>query len=213
MAGVAIALALPQTRANPAPLEASAVNRRSTRPTGFTLIELLLIFVIVGLVTAMGLPALQQMIHRSKLEGFVRNTGVTLQAARFEAIKRGDPTVVEFHTDIGDVVTFVDTNSDGIQDETDFELNRHRMPAGVMLLAPESESIFEGFDTTGTSGLVVFNSDGSVERQGAVRFADMRSNYLEARVEPRGTARIEIRKWNGEKWLATGHDGNGWEWH
>ena len=186
-------------------------SRRRSR--GFTFVEVLVVFVILGVIAAIGLPALQQMLHRSKLEGFVRSTGVTMQAARFEAIKRGDPTVVEFHTDSGNVVAFLDTDGDGEQDETDIEISRRRLPAGVDLAAPGAEPIFEGFLTTATTGLVVFHSDGSVERQGAVRFGDYRANYLEVRVEPRGTARIEIRKWNGTEWLASGDEGHGWDWH
>ena len=76
----------------------------------------------------------------------------------------------------------------------------------------------------GSPNAVVFQPGGSVRDSGAIRFGDKRGNILEVRVEPRSTARVEIRKfhpdppWGGPPGFfpAGRHEGSGkpmWEWY
>ena len=60
----------------------------------------------------------------------------------------------------------------------------------------------------------VFLPDGSVEETGAFRFADVRGNFLEVRVEPLATARVQVRKWDetDNEWYTRDQGGKAWEW-
>ena len=60
--------------------------------------------------------------------------------------------------------------------------------------------------------MAVFLSDGSVLELGAFRTGDLEGNYLEIRVDPKATARVEILKWDGAEYLAQGDKGKTWKW-
>ena len=61
---------------------------------------------------------------------------------------------------------------------------------------PNGADIADGLDTDGSSRPVaVLLPDGSIRSEGGFRIADARGNFFEVRIEPRATARIEIRKY------------------
>jgi prepilin-type N-terminal cleavage/methylation domain-containing protein len=180
---------------------------------GFTLVELVLVMAIVAVLLSLGLPALQNMIHRSKIEGAARTTASMMRNARFEAIKQAVPVIVRIDTASNDVVAFVDENSDFTLDASEQRLGQMNLPGGVAFAGPASQPFVDGLDSAGTAGWASFVTDGSVTSSGAFRLADQRGNFLEVRVEPAATARIQIRKWDGSDWRYQGEGGSGWTWY
>lgn len=61
---------------------------------GFTFIELVITLVILGILTAMGVPAYTQFVRDSRRAGVLNEFSAALNLARSEAVKRGVPVAV-----------------------------------------------------------------------------------------------------------------------
>jgi prepilin-type N-terminal cleavage/methylation domain-containing protein len=207
------------------------------RHAGFTLLELMVVLAIFSIVALLGYPALQRFIVRSKTQGSATETALLLQKTRFEAIKRGTVAVVEVDTDTDQVIGFVDLNDadgnpgsdlvlnpppDAVVGRDDFVVGRIQLPRGVEFRAPSGGAptdslLIHGFTDRGV-GLqpaVVFDSTGGARDEGAFRIGDIRDNFLEIRISPPGTARMEIRKWNetDTTWYPSSNPEHPWEWN
>lgn len=204
---------------------------------GFTLAEVLVVVAMVGIITLIGIPAMQRLIYRTKVEGIARETTILMNLARYEAIKRGVPVVVEIDPAGGEVFAFADVHGgldplappDGIfaaiagatARTTDYPIGRLPLPAGVTFSfqAQTDLASVDGFNNDGNpdppDDKAIFMSDGSVLDSGAIRFGDIRGNFLEARIDPPGTARIELRKWDDAdgEWYAFGEGDKPWRWN
>lgn len=197
---------------------------------GFTLIELLVVLALFAIVLALGYPAIQNLIHRSKLEGYGNQIDTLLQHARLEAVRRSTPTVVFVDPPNGEVFAFVDINGanpgdppDGLyqpddtkpQGTVDFRIAELPLPTGVTFTGPGSQPAVAGFTAVPSAPLnrAIFNIDGSLRDTGAFRLADNRDNYLEVAVEPAATARVDLRKWDGSQWRAQGENNEVWKWN
>lgn len=188
-------------------------KQRVSRSAGFTLVELLVVLAILAIGMGLGIPALHNFIVRHQTEGFARETSMLLQRARLEAIKSNREVAVFLDGDA--LVAFVDADSDDkIEPDpsapyktADWEVGRSTLPDGRLFLKAPSEAEggpIDGFDKFGGVTSAVFRPNGSVAEDGAFRIADQRDNFLEVRVAPAATARIEVRKWQDGAWLGTG---------
>lgn len=184
------------------------------RPRGFTLIEMIVIMAVIGIAVLIGLPSLQELIHRSKMVGATRDTTTLMQRGRLESIRESAPALVQVDVNTNEVWAFVDADSSGAREAGEPFLMSFTLPSGVSLKAPSGQQAVEGFAFDDPIGTAVFLNDGSVEAAGAFRFGDFRDNFLEVRVAPRSTARIEIRKWNAVEnaWQEQGEGGSQWQW-
>ena len=190
------------------------------RRAGFTLVELLITAAVLSIAVLLGLPALENTLQRSRIEGMARQTTVLMHMARVTAIRHTVPATVRIDFATDRVLAFRDPNRNGVQDdpitepviagEQGFEL-----PRGVTFQAPgeapEGASAVVEFDENGGGGWIIFETDGSVAKAGGLRLADSFDNYLEIRVAPRATARVFLRKWDGFAWREPG-DGR-WIWN
>lgn len=202
-----------------------------SRQAGLTLVEVLVTLSMLVVSGSVGMPAFLNYLQRAKLEGAAREAVMMLHATRLEAITRGAPTVVALDESTGEMVAFADVDGVGSLDppdgvfnphsgdrfrETDYELTRLRLPAGVRFADPDGNLGLESIDgfanpTPLPDRIVFFRIDGTVADDGAFRIADTRGNFLEARIAAATTARVEVRKWDGSEWREQGEEG-AWAW-
>ena len=193
------------------------------RDSGFTLLEILVVLVVLLIAAAILVPAVQKVLQRGKVEGFVRETGVSMQRVRSEAIKHGAPGIVEIDPAAAEVLLYIDIEGDGQfspapganPGTTDVLVSRYVLPPAIVLASPDGQPPVVGFsDSGGLLNHAVFLPDGSIEETGAFRFSDGNRNFFELAVEPRATARIQIRKWHEgqERFVAAGEE-PGWRWY
>ncbi|HVS02088.1 MAG TPA: GspH/FimT family pseudopilin [Thermoanaerobaculia bacterium] len=187
-------------------------NLPRRRQDGFTLTELMVVLAIIVIIALFGLPALVDSLHRSKIDGANRQVATVMRAARLEAIKLGRPVGVfaDFATDR--VFRFVDEDGNGVyEDGVDTVLGEVPLPAGVSFQGPPAQP--DAIDGFGGNPYVLFDIDGSAGATGAFRIADTRQNFLEVRVSPAATGRVQIRKWDETDWFAQGENGKSWKWN
>lgn len=183
-----------------------------SRAAGFTLVEVLVVLTVMLVIALLGIPALLNMVHRSKIEGITRQTAVLMQSARLEAIKTGRPAMVVANTLGNELFAFVDDATDPPNqtfDAGEEVLGRFPLPRGVTFSAPGAQDAINGFTLADGP---IFQLDGSVIETGSLRVGDTRGNFLEIRVEPAATGRVGVLKWDGSQWRAAGEGGKPWEW-
>jgi prepilin-type N-terminal cleavage/methylation domain-containing protein len=172
------------------------MNRPKSVPrhAGFTLIELLVVMLIAMVLLTLSAPELLKYYIRSQLEGLARETAISLQRARYRAIKDSLQVQVCAKTDEG-VITVPGGSLE--------------LPRTISFDAPGSLD-----PVTLTGDCFVFLPDGSVRETGAIRLADVRGNFLEIRVQPQATARVQVLKWDDDdgEWYSRDQGGKAWEW-
>jgi prepilin-type N-terminal cleavage/methylation domain-containing protein len=208
-----------------------------SRSRGFTLIELLVVIAIIAILALFTWPALHRMILKSRLHGYATQVAGLMHQARMESVKRSVPTVVRLDFDADQVVVFVDVDQDGEftpdstvpLGEADFELVRRQRPETVTFAGPdngeEGADTINGFSARTDVSLphqAVFNPDGSIAAPGGFRVADIKGNFLEVRVAPQATARVELLKHDpdytnpddpDDHWRARREGGEAWQWN
>lgn len=203
-------------------------NRAACRSRGFTLIELVIVLAIMMIIAMIGFPSLMTMVHRSRLETSVRGLATAMQIAKLEAIKSGHSAVVRIdaatsstlaHVNIDDSTDYAyDPDPSKDYRKADYQLTETVLPAGIAFKGPGgSAERVDGFTTDPGGGdeIVIFQPNGSIKDDGAFRIGDDRGNFLEIRVSPKATARIELKKWDpgSSKWLAQGEEDKQWNWY
>ena len=180
---------------------------------GFTLMEMIVIVAIILMVSLVGLPAFLLWVERSRTIGVVRSAATRLQLARQEAITMQVPVVVQPDLATDEIVVFANVDNDSTFDfnpdtsapfrTSDYEMARIRLPIKYDVhfwspadKDPKGKDVIAGLTATNANeNAFIFLPDGSVMDPGAIRLADERGNFFEVRVEPRATARVEIRKY------------------
>ena len=220
-------------------------NRSTRRPAadrsaGFTLIELLVVLGVLGIAMVLGIPAIQNLIMRSKTEGFAREASTLLQRTRLEAIKVNRDGVVHIDPTNRRLVAFIDADREGTFNPdpnepprtTDYVIGQLLLPSNVefedeagntadLSVVGETEVEVDGTDLPA----VIFRPNGSIADPGTVdgdfafRVSDPRKNHVEVRVFPQATGRVELRKYDLEvgEWRASGDpseaDFKPWKWY
>jgi len=192
---------------------------------GFTLIEMLVVLALMAVLMFLSAPALYNAVRQSKLRGITQEVTTLMRQARLDAIKSSAQAVVKIvpadaTNPVPSVQAFSDRNADGLLSAGEPVLATFPLPKGVTFMAPDltvDANSVSGFSPDPGGGslakVVLFQRDGSVADVGAFRFADQNQNFMEVRVEPAATARIEVHKWQGGKWIANGEGGKAWQWN
>lgn len=208
--------------------------KNPARVRGFTLIELLVVMAVMLALIALGIPALQTALHQSKIRGIVQETTVLMRLARIQAIKRSAQSVVQIVPstgagDPGHVRAFLDLDADKRLGANDTMIGTLELPSGIIFeecpTEKKDKDSVEGLsgDPDGGPNILIFQGDGSIlptdgaaftaTTPGGFRFNDPYDNCMEIHVETAATARLEIRKWNGTKYVPNGDNGKAWTWN
>lgn len=119
------------------------------RARGFTVIELMVTLAVAAIVISMAVPSFQSVVNGNKLAAGANELMASLQAARMEAIRRGQRAGVCFSTktnsgvdatcsnaNVDGWIAFVDANGDGDFDKAGDTLIRvSTLGAGVVVSA------------------------------------------------------------------------------
>lgn len=204
-------------------LHAPATMRNQRAERGFTLIEILAVLLIMMILALYGTPKLMGVLHRAKVEGMAKQTATLMRAARMEAIKRNCYGVVAIEPASRRVIAYADLNRNGVFDTAttppDHLIGRLDLPSLVHFENESGDKDLDSVDgfvnpdvpTVLPDGQVIFQSDGSVLDDGALRFADQKGNFLEVNVSPRTTGRVEVRKYESGIWYGNGEGGKSWD--
>lgn len=168
---------------------------------------------VLALALGIGMPIFMSTLYRARLEGAARQVSAGLQSARLKAIKQQRNLQVEMITDEDRIIAFIDDDANKALDVGEESLPPISLPQGLEFRAPGGQAAVDGFEIVDNRALAIFLSDGSVDAQGAIRIADQRDNFLEVRVAPKGTAKVEVRKWDGVNWWARDEGGHPWQWN
>lgn len=206
-------------------------SRRAER--GLTMVELLVALAILALVAIISMPALRAMIVRANLEGTGQEIANALRQARLESVRNSAPAVVSIDSTTDELVAFIDRNNASVatgfrgsdliynpeaapslpDNAKDFIVYRMHISAKVKGGGPATDSAaVDGFTDRGAlPRAAVFTAEGAVKDVGGFRLNDgLREgagnvrNFLEVRVEPASTGRVQLRKWNeaDNQWYA-----------
>ena len=207
-------------------------SRRQRLRSGFTVIEMIVVVAVIGIMATIGIPNLIRVIHRAKIEGIARETSVLMQRARSESVRQNVPTVVRVDLARSEIVAFADVDGPALGDPpdsifnpvvgephrtTDYELGRYTLPNNVLFQAPGAAPFpvpVKDFTDVGPDKVAIFDPNGSIRDTGAIRYADQRGNFLEVRVTPAATARVQLRKWDPDlvDWQTRNQNDKPWVW-
>ncbi|MEO6193837.1 MAG: GspH/FimT family pseudopilin [Thermoanaerobaculia bacterium] len=181
---------------------------------GFSLIEMLVVLALMMVLVSLGIPALQNALHQSKMRGMVQEITVALRLARIDAIKTSSQGIVQIVPSTGPGVlplvrAFSDRDSDGKLGAGERVLASFVLPTGVSFGSVEDFSV----DPNGGPKMAIFRSGGSIMDTGGFRIADTYGNQMEVRVASAATARIEVLKLENGKYVPNGDNGQAWTWN
>ena len=181
---------------------------------GFTLIEMLVVMALMLILMTLGIPPLQNALRQSKMRGMIQEISVAMRLARIDAIKTSSRGIVQVVPSAGPdqpavVRAFSDRDSDGRLGANELVLASFVLPTGVSFDSVDGFSV----DPAGGPNMAIFLSGGSIDQIGGFRISDPYGNYLEVHVEPKATARIEVRKLENGSYVPNGDKGNAWTWN
>lgn len=125
---------------------------------GFTLIELMVTVAIVGILLGLGVPSLTNYLKDRRIENQTRALFARFQAARYEAVSRGQ--IVALEQTGGSLRMFVDVNGDGNFDGGD-----------TLLKLWDDDFAGIDVDVTDDLSLISFRANGMLNSGGIIQLA------------------------------------------
>ncbi|MFZ1946760.1 MAG: GspH/FimT family pseudopilin [bacterium] len=114
-------------------LKPAGCRTRETRQGGFSIIELLVVVVIITILLAAGLPAMQKHTGLSKLKQATDEVSSSLKLARQRAVATTGTVVVQFDKRNSRFYLFDDENGSGARDGNETMAGPYDIPKGVAL--------------------------------------------------------------------------------
>lgn len=190
----------------PESLPSSDHSRRRER--GYTLIEILMVIMIIGLLVAIGYPILWRSLVRAEMLGEVNMIQQATTVARINAIKQSQRVTLKILDDNasqegGVVVAWIDSNGNGLADESSDSVVGRWLLRDGFFLAPDTGNLLWKLGT-GTARGVIFlptgttiaNSAGTVGvGQGGVLVGDDRLNQFRLLIRG-GSGTVTKEMWN-----------------
>jgi len=134
------------------------IKQQLGRESGFTLVEMIIIIGIIGVLSTIAIPALQDMNARYKAKGAARQVFSDLQMARLNAMKSKGKWQVKF---TGNEYRIIDNTGSVIKS---FDIGASYR--GITI------------DSTGLGGNAQFNASGTAKSGNVVIFNTLRSHKL-----------------------------------
>lgn len=141
-------------------------SRREERrgDAGFTLTELMVVLVILGIVTAIGLPGLNKFFRSLDLNGEVQGVATTLRVTRQRAITENNDYCAYWDQAQRTFVWFDDDNNDGAKQGTE--------KSGATAPYPSWVTVTEVSTNPFAADTVVFYPNGSTNTSGSLQFTN-----------------------------------------
>lgn len=109
------------------------------KKAGFTLVELMIVFMLIGIVAGIAIPALQQYSIDANLKSAVRNLKSDMELSKLRAIRENSRVVMTFDTGNNSYEAFVDNGAGGgsagnnIKDGSEPVVKTVSIPANVTM--------------------------------------------------------------------------------
>jgi len=125
---------------------------------GYSLIELSVVLVLLGLVVAVGMPAMQDWLERYRVRTATQSLAADMQLQRMRAVSRNRRFSIQFNQAAGTYTLWDGDPVNGLT--TQISAEPVSMPMGVTFTAPVGDPIELSWQ--GNDDWAVFHPDGSV---------------------------------------------------
>lgn len=175
------------------------MRKKLRRNSGFTLIELMIVIGMIGILTAISVPAVMKWLPNYRLKAAARDLYSNMQKAKIEAVKRNADVLIIFTSGtyasaggIGSYQVFVDDSpKDGAFNAGEQVLAQVNMPKNV--------SLYKISGLTGNTN-AGFNSRGlPCTALGSVEFQNNHSRYYKVSLSTAGNVKI-TKSTDGATW-------------
>ena len=170
-------------------------KRRLGIDPGFTLMELMLVVAIIGIMAAVSLPIILNMIPDMRLRAATRDIVSCLQEARLRAVRENDTVVIIFSPVNDTYVAFVDNGGGGAGgnwalDAIEPIVVQGALPAGTDLYFTNFTANTFGYNSRGLSATTI---------GGNLRLQNAYSNYRQVIINSVGNIRVQ-KSSDGNNW-------------